>query len=42
VFTTDAPFGDAAVEVARVAEAGLDAGVRDAVLGGTFAARLGL
>jgi uncharacterized protein len=42
VFTTDAPFADAAVELARVFEAGLDDAVRDAVLGGTLAARLGL
>jgi uncharacterized protein len=42
VFTTDAPFADAEVELARVTEAGLDDAVRDAVLGNTFAARLGL
>jgi uncharacterized protein len=42
VFTTDAPFADAAAELARVTEAGLDDTVRDAVLGKTLAARLGL
>jgi predicted TIM-barrel fold metal-dependent hydrolase len=42
VLTTDAPFADAEVEVARVMEAGLDDVVREAVLGGTLAARLGL
>ena len=42
VFTTDAPFADAEVELARVVEAGLDDAVREAVLGGTLAARLGL
>jgi len=42
VFTTDAPFADPELELARVLEAGLDGAVRDAVLGGTLAARLGL
>jgi predicted TIM-barrel fold metal-dependent hydrolase len=42
VLTTDAPFADASVELARVTEAGLDDDVREAVLGGTLAARLGL
>lgn len=42
VFTSDAPFADAEVELARVAEAGLADDVREAVLGGTLAARLGL
>jgi predicted TIM-barrel fold metal-dependent hydrolase len=42
VLTTDAPFAEAEVEVARVVEAGLDDAVRAAVLGGTLAARLGL
>lgn len=42
VFTTDAPFADPESELARVAEAGLDDAVREAVLGGTLAARLGL
>jgi uncharacterized protein len=42
VLTTDAPFADAEVEIARVTEAGLDDAVREAVLGGTLAALLGL
>jgi hypothetical protein len=42
VLTTDAPFADAEGELARVTEAGLDDDVREAVLGGTLAARLGL
>ena len=42
VFTTDAPFGDPAVELARVTEAPLDDAVRAAVLGGTLAGLLGL
>jgi uncharacterized protein len=42
VFTTDVPFADAAIEIARVTDAGLDVPVRDAVLGGTLAALLGL
>ncbi|MDH4281029.1 MAG: amidohydrolase family protein [Myxococcales bacterium] len=36
-FTTDAPFTDPAVELARVTEAPLSADVRAAVLGGTLA-----
>lgn len=42
VFTTDAPFAEPAVELARVTEAPLPSGVRDAVLGRTFARLLGL
>jgi predicted TIM-barrel fold metal-dependent hydrolase len=42
VFTTDAPFADAAVELERVTGAGLPAAVEAAVLGGTLAAVLGL
>jgi len=42
VLTTDAPFADAAVELARVTEAPLTAAVRDAVLGGTMSGLLGL
>ena len=42
VLTTDAPFAQAEVELARVVDAGLDHAVRDAVLGETLAARLGL
>lgn len=42
VFTTDAPFAEPAVELARVTEAPLTTGARDAVLGGTFARLLGL
>jgi uncharacterized protein len=40
VFTSDAPFSDAAVELARAAEAPLPAAVRDAILGATLAAVL--
>ena len=40
VFTTDAPFGDPAVEFARVNETVLDDDLRTAVLGGTLAALL--
>jgi predicted TIM-barrel fold metal-dependent hydrolase len=36
VFTTDAPFADPAVELARVTDAGLAEPVRAAVLGGTL------
>lgn len=42
VFTTDTPFADAAVELARVTEAPLDDDVRERVLGGTLAGLLGL
>jgi predicted TIM-barrel fold metal-dependent hydrolase len=42
VFTTDAPFADAEVELARVVEAPAPAPVREAILGGTFARLLGL
>ena len=42
VLTTDAPFAEAELELARVREAGLDDAVREAVLGGTLSARLGL
>jgi predicted TIM-barrel fold metal-dependent hydrolase len=42
IFTTDAPFGDPAVELARVAEAPLAAGTREAVLGARLAALIGL
>jgi predicted TIM-barrel fold metal-dependent hydrolase len=41
VFTTDAPFADPEVELARVTEAGLDAEVQAAVLGGTLGGLLG-
>lgn len=41
-FSTDAPFGDPAIELARVREAPCDEGVRDAILGGTLARLLGL
>jgi predicted TIM-barrel fold metal-dependent hydrolase len=41
-FSTDAPFGDPAIELARVTEAPYGAGVRDAILGGTLASLLGL
>jgi predicted TIM-barrel fold metal-dependent hydrolase len=37
VFTTDAPFGDPAIELARVTEAPYGDGVRAAILGGTLA-----
>ena len=40
-FSTDAPFGDPAIELARVTEAPYDAEVRDAILGGTLARLLG-
>ena len=36
VFTTDAPFGDPAIELARVTEAPYGAKVRAAILGGTL------
>ena len=42
VFTTDAPFADAAVELARVTEAPLTETVRAAILGGTMSGLLGL
>jgi predicted TIM-barrel fold metal-dependent hydrolase len=42
VFTTDAPFADAEIELARVVEAPLDDQVRAAILGGTLASLLGL
>jgi predicted TIM-barrel fold metal-dependent hydrolase len=42
VFTTDAPFADAEIELARVVEAPLDEQVRTAILGGTLASLLGL
>ena len=41
-FSTDAPFGDPAIELARVTEAPYGADVRDAILGGTLARLLGL
>ena len=41
-FSTDAPFGDPAIELARVTEAPYGADVRDAILGGTLADLLGL
>jgi predicted TIM-barrel fold metal-dependent hydrolase len=41
-FSTDAPFGDAAIELARVTEAPYDGDVRDAILGGTLSRLLGL
>jgi predicted TIM-barrel fold metal-dependent hydrolase len=41
VFTSDAPFADPAVELARVVEAPLDDAVRSAILGETLAALLG-
>lgn len=41
VFTTDAPFADAEIELARVIEAPLDESVRAAILGGTLASLLG-
>jgi predicted TIM-barrel fold metal-dependent hydrolase len=37
VFTTDAPFGDPAIELARVTEAPYGDDVRAAILGGTLA-----
>jgi uncharacterized protein len=42
VFTTDAPFADAEIELARVVEAPLDKEVRAAILGGTLASLLAL
>lgn len=42
VFTTDAPFADPEIELARVVEAPLDERARAAILGGTFASLLGL
>ncbi len=42
VFTTDAPFAEPELELARVVEAALDDAVRAAVLGGTLATLLGL
>jgi predicted TIM-barrel fold metal-dependent hydrolase len=42
VFTTDAPFADAEIELARVVEAPLDEPVRAAILGGTLASLLRL
>lgn len=42
VFTSDAPFGDLAIELARVVEAPFDDATRAAVLGGTLARLLGL
>lgn len=42
VFTTDAPFADPAIELARAAEAPYPAEIRAAVLGGTLAGLLGL
>lgn len=42
VFTTDAPFGDPAIELARVSEAPLDEVTREAILGGTLVGLLGL
>ena len=41
VFTSDAPFGDVAIELARVREAPAPAWVIDAVLGGNLARLLG-
>ena len=40
-FSTDAPFGDPAIELARVAEAPYGDDVRAAILGGTLAGLLG-
>ncbi len=42
VFTTDAPFGDSAIELQRVTGAGLPAEVESAVLGATLSRLLGL
>ena len=42
VFTSDAPFGDVPIELARVVEAPFDDATRAAVLGGTLARVLGL
>ena len=41
-FSTDAPFGDPAIELARVTEAPYGESVRTAILGGTLARLLGL
>jgi predicted TIM-barrel fold metal-dependent hydrolase len=41
IFTTDMPFGDPAVELARVVEAPLSDASREAILGGTLASLLG-
>jgi predicted TIM-barrel fold metal-dependent hydrolase len=41
-FSTDAPFGDPAIELARVSEAPYGDEVRDAILGGTLSRLLGL
>ena len=41
-FSTDAPFGDPVIELARVTEAPYGPAVRDAILGGTLARLLGL
>jgi uncharacterized protein len=42
IFTSDAPFGDLAIELARVVEAPFDDETRAAVLGGTLGRLLGL
>jgi predicted TIM-barrel fold metal-dependent hydrolase len=42
VLTTDVPFTDGAVELARVTEAGLSDGAREMVMGGTMQRLLGL
>ncbi len=42
VFTTDSPFGDPAIELARVTEAPYPPEVRDRILGGTLAGLLEL
>jgi predicted TIM-barrel fold metal-dependent hydrolase len=42
VYTSDAPFGDMAIELARVREAPLTDAVRASILGGTLARLLGL
>jgi predicted TIM-barrel fold metal-dependent hydrolase len=41
-FSTDAPFGDPAIELARVTEAPYGDEVRDAILGTTLGRLLGL
>ena len=41
-FSTDAPFGDPPIELARVTEAPYGDDVREAILGGTLARLLGL
>lgn len=41
-FSTDAPFGDPRIELARVVEAPYGDDVREAILGGTLARLLGL